>query len=269
MSASQPISSPEKEIRRFPSSPFIPCKAWLPSPRRHPESQGAPPGQVHQDLPPATTTLASSPPAHTAPPISTPSPTPASPPSPGRCPPGSRRRLGPVQTSLVLPAVPQLAGDTTRLLSQAASGTRRQGRRKKRRVKKFRPLHRFFPGLSPQSLRNPGPTRRQRLKLFPKTHTCLPAGSRVTARARVSEAAPIGTRDNGRCPRTCPRLRLETSPKVCGGGALSTVRRTPVPSSARGELAPENRRPVCPLVLYPAVLRPQLPGLAGPGSRGF
>lgn len=68
---------------------------------------------------------------------------------------------------------------------------------------------------------------------------------------------------------TCPRLRLETSPKVCGGGALSTVRRTPVPSSARGELAPENRRPVCPLVLYPAVLRPQLPGLAGPGSRGF
>lgn len=163
MSASQPISSPEEEIRRFPSSPFIPCKAWLPSPRRHPESQGAPPDQVRQDLPLATTTLASSPPAHTVPPISTPSPTPASPPSPGRCLPGSRRQSqpprGPVQTSLVLPAVPQLAGDTTRLLSQAASGTRGQGRRKKRRVKKFRPLHRFFPGLSPQSLlRNPGPT---------------------------------------------------------------------------------------------------------------
>lgn len=75
--------------------------------------------------------------------------------------------------------------------------------------------------------------------------------------------------DSYECQATCPRLRLETSPKVFGGGAVSTAKRIPVPRSACSELAPENHQLVCPLVLYPAVLRPQLPRLAGPGLRGF
>lgn len=33
--------SPEGERRRFPSSPFIPCTACLPSPRSHPGSPGS------------------------------------------------------------------------------------------------------------------------------------------------------------------------------------------------------------------------------------
>lgn len=48
---------------------------------------------------------------------------------------------------------------------------------------------------------------------------------------------------------------------------MSTTRGIPVLSSARGELAPENRRSVYPLALYSVVFPPQF--LADPGSCEF
>lgn len=48
---------------------------------------------------------------------------------------------------------------------------------------------------------------------------------------------------------------------------MSTTRGIPVPSSARGELAPENRLSTYPLALHSVVLPPQF--LADPGSREF
>jgi hypothetical protein len=115
----------------------------------------------------------------------------------------------------------------------------------------LRLIPRFLPGLSPRCLLgNLAPTDADAWGCSPRPTRAFPPRAAVRLEPGFPRRLRLVPRDSGRCPRTCPRLRLETSPKVCGGGAVNTTRGIPVPSSACGELAPENRRSVYSLALY-------------------
>lgn len=220
---------------------------------------------MRHDPSPATTTLASSPQEHRAPPTGTPSPSPAvapaSGPLPSRLPPlpPPQARLRPA--SFLLAA--SLDGRGHRRDSQVRPlwGLADRDEGKGGEQKKVQAAPWIPPRPVPTVPRAPKPG------LFPETHTCLPARSDGAAKAWVPRAEGNCTQRGWQMPTYLPQAMLETSPEVCrgGGGVVSKARGIPVPSSAGGELSPENRS-VCPLVLCPAVLHPHLPGLADPAD---